>query len=162
MRFAIGRFTNGRFANMQKAKGFTLIELMIVVAIIGILSMIGIPAYNDYVTRGKLVDATSKLADMRIQLEQYYQDNRNYGSTAPVAASQCPLRNTLRSAASRGPVETTSPTRSPRPARSTRRASPTPSTKPIPRHSPPAGAMAPAAGSPVKETAVERCAQNPA
>ena len=67
---------------MRKTKGFTLIELMIVVAIIGILSVIGIPAYNDYVTRGKLVDATSKLADMRIQLEQYFQDNRNYGSTS--------------------------------------------------------------------------------
>ena len=76
------KFASGKIANAKKAKGFTLIELMIVVAIIGILSMIGIPAYNDYVTRGKLVDATSKLADMRIQLEQYYQDNRNYGSTS--------------------------------------------------------------------------------
>ena len=71
-----------KFANGKRARGFTLIELMIVVAVIAILSTIGIPAYNDYVTRGKLVDATSKLADMRIQLEQYYQDNRNYGSTS--------------------------------------------------------------------------------
>jgi type IV pilus assembly protein PilE len=82
MTFAIRNSAAARYAIMQKARGFTLIELMIVVAIIGILSVIGIPAYNDYVTRGKLVDATSKLADMRIQLEQYYQDNRNYGSTS--------------------------------------------------------------------------------
>jgi type IV pilus assembly protein PilE len=82
MAFANWGSTTARFANGQRAKGFTLIELMIVVAIIGILSVIGVPAYNDYVTRGKLVDATSKLADMRIQLEQYYQDNRNYGSTS--------------------------------------------------------------------------------
>jgi len=82
MTFANWRPTTARFANMRKTKGFTLIELMIVVAIIGILSVIGVPAYNDYVTRGKLVDATSKLADMRIQLEQYFQDNRNYGSTS--------------------------------------------------------------------------------
>jgi type IV pilus assembly protein PilE len=82
MTFAIRNSATARCAKIQKAKGFTLIELMIVVAIIGILSMIGIPAYNDYVTRGKLVDATSKLADMRIQLEQYFQDNRDYGSTS--------------------------------------------------------------------------------
>ena len=82
MTFADWGSTTTRFANGQRAKGFTLIELMIVVAIIGILSVIGVPAYNDYVTRGKLVDATSKLADMRIQLEQYFQDNRNYGSTS--------------------------------------------------------------------------------
>jgi type IV pilus assembly protein PilE len=87
---ADGKLASGKIANLKRAKGFTLIELMIVVAIIGILSMIGIPAYNDYVTRGKLVDATSKLADMRIQLEQYYQDNRNYGSTSSACGIAMP------------------------------------------------------------------------
>ncbi len=90
MRFAYGKSANANFANGKKAGGFTLIELMIVVAVIAILSSLGIPAYNDYVTRGKLVDATSKLADMRIQMEQYYQDNRDYGSTATSCALAMP------------------------------------------------------------------------
>lgn len=63
---------------MKRTKGFTLIELMIVVAIIGILSAIAIPAYTDYVTRAKISEATSTLADLRVKMEQYYLDNRTY------------------------------------------------------------------------------------
>jgi type IV pilus assembly protein PilE len=65
---------------LRKSAGFTLIELMITVAIIGILAAVAVPAYSDYVTRGKIPEATSALASMRIRLEQFYQDNRNYGS----------------------------------------------------------------------------------
>jgi type IV pilus assembly protein PilE len=60
--------------------GFTLIELMVTVAIVAILAAVAVPAYTDYVTRGKIPEATSTLASMRIQMEQYYQDNRNYNA----------------------------------------------------------------------------------
>ncbi|MGC2164563.1 MAG: type IV pilin protein [Gallionella sp.] len=63
---------------MERATGFTLVELMVVVAIIGILAAVAVPAYSDYVTRGKLVEATTQLADGRVKMEQYYQDNRKY------------------------------------------------------------------------------------
>ena len=76
---------------MKHAKGFTLIELMIVVAVIAILAAIAIPAYGDYVIRGKLVDATANLSDGRIKLEQFFQDNRAYdnstGGTPPCPAA---------------------------------------------------------------------------
>lgn len=60
--------------------GFTLIELMVTVAIIGIITAIALPNYSEYVRRGTLPEAFSRLANTRIQLEQFYQNNRNYGT----------------------------------------------------------------------------------
>jgi type IV pilus assembly protein PilE len=64
----------------NKASGFTLIELMVTVAIIGILASIAMPAYQDYVLRGKLAEAYSQMSSLQLKMEQYYQDNRTYGS----------------------------------------------------------------------------------
>lgn len=73
-------------------RGFTLLELMIVVAIIGILAAVAIPAYQDYVRRSALPEGTSAMATARIKLEQFFQDNRNYGtSTCGEAALSFPI-----------------------------------------------------------------------
>lgn len=62
--------------------GFTLIEVMIVVAIVAILAAVAYPSYTDYLRRGRLQEAPSALADFRARMEQFYQDNRNYGAGA--------------------------------------------------------------------------------
>lgn len=59
-------------------KGFTLIELMVVVAIIGILASIALPAYSRYVARAKVAEAISQLSDIRNRMERNYQDKRRY------------------------------------------------------------------------------------
>ena len=59
-------------------RGFTLLELMITVAIIGILASIAIPYYFGYVQRSRIVEATTALGDMRSQMEKFYMDNRTY------------------------------------------------------------------------------------
>ena len=71
--------------------GFTLIEVMITVAIIGILSMVALPSYRDYILRGQLTDASNALATVRAQMERHFQDNRSYATvgtfTTPCAAA---------------------------------------------------------------------------
>lgn len=64
----------------RTSQGFTLIEVMITVAIIGILAAVALPSYTDYVRRGKLQEAFAEMATARVKLEQHYQDTRGYGT----------------------------------------------------------------------------------
>ena len=70
---------------VRQQRGFTLIEIMIVVAIVAILAAIAIPNYRDYVTRGRVVEATAGLADARTKMEQFFQDNRTYPAGCVIA-----------------------------------------------------------------------------
>lgn len=75
-----------------RIKGFTLIELMIVVAVVAILAGIGLPAYSGYVNRAKISEAVANLSDMRVKMEQYFLDNRTYAG-ACTAGTVAPLPN---------------------------------------------------------------------
>mgnify|MGYP003385465047 CR=1 FL=1 len=79
------------FGSRRLARGFTLIEVMIVVAIVAILSSVVYPSYVDYIRRAQLPEGMTYLADYGVKMEQYYQDHRGYGATgATVCAAEAP------------------------------------------------------------------------
>lgn len=67
-----------------KQKGFTLVELMIVVAVIGILAAIALPAYQDYVKRAKRADAKAALLEVQLAQEKYRANNALYATAAQI------------------------------------------------------------------------------
>jgi type IV pilus assembly protein PilE len=69
---------NNMNSQMNKSRGFTLIELMIVVAIVGIIAAVAVPNYIDYVRRARISDMTSAMSDFKLKVEQRYMDSRTY------------------------------------------------------------------------------------
>lgn len=80
---------------MKQQQGFSLIELMIAVVIISILTAIAVPSYQDYVMRSRVPEATSGMADIRVRMEQFFQDNRSYPTGGCVVAPSAPSATQL-------------------------------------------------------------------
>ena len=75
---------------MNKQLGFTLIELMIAVAIVGIIAAVAVPNYTEYVKRASRAEAAAALLDTANKQEQFFVDNREYTETCLLYTSPSP------------------------------------------------------------------------
>lgn len=87
--------------HVSRPRGFTLIEIMITVAILAIISAVALPSYQSYVMRSRVPEAFDMLSSYAARMEQAYQDTGNYGTagctpTPPVGKNfvlTCALSN---------------------------------------------------------------------
>lgn len=63
---------------MYRTRGFTLIELMITVAVVGILAAIALPEYTNHVEKGRIASALELLSESKVRMEQIFNSNRSY------------------------------------------------------------------------------------
>ncbi|KJG17335.1 type IV pilin protein [Photobacterium angustum] len=78
---------------MTKQKGVTLIELLIVIAIIGVLTAIAYPSYQSYVLKGHRTQAMGDMIKVQLNLEEHFTQNSNYNSPV-ISGSNCTICNT--------------------------------------------------------------------
>lgn len=81
----------------QQSRGFTLIEMMIVVVIVGILAAIAIPNYQQYIRRSHRTAAQAEMMDIANRQKQFLLSNRAYVSKADLESSGYQLPTDLRS-----------------------------------------------------------------
>lgn len=64
----------------EPTRGFTLIEVIIILVVLGILSAIAIPNYSRYAARGQLVEATNALSQYHARMDHYFRQHRSYAN----------------------------------------------------------------------------------
>jgi type IV pilus assembly protein PilE len=80
-------------AKKDQSQGFTLVDVMIVSAIVAILAAIAIPVYKNYLVSARMTDAFSNLSSLQLKMSNYYQDNRVYGPGDPTCAINVAISN---------------------------------------------------------------------
>jgi type IV pilus assembly protein PilE len=78
----------------QAARGFTLMEVLVTVAIVGILAAIAIPAYTSYIQRANRTDARAQLLEAATFLQRSFSQNNLYPATLPSTYAQSPPSGT--------------------------------------------------------------------
>ena len=81
-------FTVHRLMVTQKSKGFSLLEVMVVVAILGVVAGIAVPIYNGYTASARATECANEVAALRLAEEEFFLVNNTYFAGATAAALQ--------------------------------------------------------------------------
>lgn len=102
-----------KFAQYKKQaqKGFTLIELMIVVAIIGILAAVALPAYKDYTVRAKVTELILAASSGKTEVAEFYQTNGSLPTAASLILTTTPTDYVASTVQNNGVITVTATTK---------------------------------------------------